>query len=129
MAKAGFIATYHKSGTDAVRCVFCNVKVWQWRKNDNPMKIHKKMSPVCPFILKTDVMNIKARLWEIAPDIDQGEIKIIKIVSKKEEEMEDDKSQWNDIETREKTFHKYDKIKYLVFEGLFIVEKRKPSRT
>ena len=55
LAKAGFVFSPQKEKADAVRCVFCNARIWYWRKNDNPMKIHKTLSPVCPFILKTDV--------------------------------------------------------------------------
>ena len=44
--------------TDAVQCTFCTKIILDWRPEYLPKKVHKDMSPDCPFMKGQDVGNI-----------------------------------------------------------------------
>lgn len=52
MAKNGF---YHQpdhidnGGYDLVRCVFCDIHIYEWQPNDDPNVEHQKANPDCLF--------------------------------------------------------------------------------
>ena len=49
LAKAGFVST---GNDDEVMCKSCNLTYKNWNADDNPMEVHIRLSPACPFISK-----------------------------------------------------------------------------
>jgi hypothetical protein len=51
MAEAGFTYASNSAFPDQVYCSFCNVFLSRWKKSvGNPLYIHQKFSPDCPFL-------------------------------------------------------------------------------
>jgi hypothetical protein len=36
---------------DKVQCLFCRGRLYHWRSGNNPMKLHRKHYPHCPFVI------------------------------------------------------------------------------
>lgn len=51
LAEAGF---HYTGSKDEVLCHLCNMKYSGWKKHDVPTDIHKKVSPNCTFLLKSN---------------------------------------------------------------------------
>ena len=47
LAKAGF---YYTGNHDAVICFCCGLRAYQWKKNDDPVMEHYRLSPRCPHV-------------------------------------------------------------------------------
>jgi baculoviral IAP repeat-containing protein 7/8 len=48
LSRAGF---YYSGESDRVKCAFCQLRVQNWSTCSEPMTVHRRMSPTCPFIL------------------------------------------------------------------------------
>ena len=51
LADAGF---YFRGQNDEVRCYSCDARHSEWRREDNPMEIHRRLSPNCEHLLRRD---------------------------------------------------------------------------
>lgn len=54
-AQAGF---YYSGRGDEVVCFVCMIRVRNWKEADDPMKVHKSMSPSCQFLINKAAVNI-----------------------------------------------------------------------
>lgn len=52
---------------DVVECVFCGVRVFGWKPNDNALEEHKKLSERCPY-LRRGMEGPPSRLNKLPPD-------------------------------------------------------------
>ena len=66
MAEAGFYYTAYKHDicghsyiSDMVECVFCGIKLIDWKIGDGPMTEHLKWAPECRFVKDTIIHNHK----------------------------------------------------------------------
>jgi baculoviral IAP repeat-containing protein 7/8 len=50
MASAGWFAC---NVTDRVICIYCNTICHEWTVNDDPIEVHTRLAPKCPFVLST----------------------------------------------------------------------------
>lgn len=62
LSESGFIYTQIN---DLVRCVFCDVEIHRWQKEDNVMEEHLKFSPMCRFLCHEDVKNVPVNAKEL----------------------------------------------------------------
>ncbi|BEI81336.1 hypothetical protein CcaverHIS002_0204960 [Cutaneotrichosporon cavernicola] len=53
LASAGFICAPSKTSPDGTTCPLCNYEVVEWEEDDDPMTIHKRKEPECPFFTAT----------------------------------------------------------------------------
>lgn len=53
-AKAGF---YYAGSGDELCCYACGLKRSKWTANEDPMEIHKILSPACPFLTNNSAAN------------------------------------------------------------------------
>ena len=51
LAREGFYLEDHTMKRDRVRCVFCEVVLFNWEVGDNIRKEHERNAPRCPFVL------------------------------------------------------------------------------
>ena len=51
LADAGF---YFRGQNDEVRCYSCDARHSEWTREDNPMEIHRRLSPNCEHLLRRD---------------------------------------------------------------------------
>ncbi|KIJ09077.1 hypothetical protein PAXINDRAFT_17833 [Paxillus involutus ATCC 200175] len=55
MARAGFVYTPQVAGDDTVTCLYCNLSLGGWEKDDDPIQEHRsrvsKSGTACPFVL------------------------------------------------------------------------------
>ena len=49
LTQAGF---YYTGNHDAVTCYCCGLQVYRWKKNDDPVMEHYRLSPRCPYVIK-----------------------------------------------------------------------------
>ncbi|GMK57232.1 hypothetical protein CspeluHIS016_0400660 [Cutaneotrichosporon spelunceum] len=49
LARAGFICTPSKVSPDGTTCPLCKYEVVEWEEDDDPLAIHKRKEPDCPF--------------------------------------------------------------------------------
>jgi hypothetical protein len=54
LSNAGF---YFTGRADEVRCYACGVTYKNWTSRDNPVEIHKMLSPSCSHVIVTNVWN------------------------------------------------------------------------
>lgn len=47
MAKAGF---YYMGKQNLARCMFCSTDFGDWQLCDDPITVHKRKSPLCPYL-------------------------------------------------------------------------------
>ncbi|WAR06732.1 BIR7A-like protein [Mya arenaria] len=55
LSKAGF---YHTGLQDEVTCYLCGIKRSEWQESDNPVDIHRTLSPDCAFFEESDEQNV-----------------------------------------------------------------------
>lgn len=55
LAKTGF---YYVGPFDQVKCYFCKVVVWLWKRGDDEVKDHLKWSPCCPLLKRRITTNV-----------------------------------------------------------------------
>ncbi|KAK3091939.1 hypothetical protein FSP39_023847 [Pinctada imbricata] len=60
LTQAGF---YYEGNDDEVVCFSCNVRKRNWNVNDDPMAVHRKLSPNCPFINGTGTQNVPVHTY------------------------------------------------------------------
>ena len=65
LASVGFV--YTGEGT-LVQCFYCGIKYRAWHKGDNPLSVHQKCNPRCPF-LRTLVCKQKLPSKQKAPSL------------------------------------------------------------
>ncbi|BEJ11985.1 hypothetical protein CspHIS471_0204450 [Cutaneotrichosporon sp. HIS471] len=53
LASAGFICAPSKTSPDGTTCPLCKYEVVEWEEDDDPMTIHKRKEPECPFFIAT----------------------------------------------------------------------------
>ncbi|CAF4544527.1 unnamed protein product, partial [Rotaria sp. Silwood2] len=42
---------------DRVICIYCNTICHEWTNNDDPIEVHKRLSPKCPFVISMPLVN------------------------------------------------------------------------
>ncbi|CAF4854486.1 unnamed protein product, partial [Rotaria sp. Silwood2] len=42
---------------DRVICIYCNTIFHEWTNNDDPIEVHKRLSPKCPFVISMPLVN------------------------------------------------------------------------
>ena len=55
LAKAGFVSTHNG---DEVECFSCKLRKQDWCSDDDPIEVHRALSPGCPFLLQNSIMNV-----------------------------------------------------------------------
>ena len=50
LARAGFV---YVGSEDRVQCIRCGLIVYRWEKGDDPLKEHRRLSSLCPFLTNT----------------------------------------------------------------------------
>lgn len=72
LALLGFFHIEHSE--DRVQCVFCDLMLWRWQKNDSVFGEHSRLSPDCPLLRGKRTLNVPIDLDELqkfVPEIDQ----------------------------------------------------------
>ncbi|KAH3803891.1 uncharacterized protein LOC127834472 [Dreissena polymorpha] len=67
LAEAGF---YYASNSDEVICYCCYKRISNWKADDDPMAIHRRISPECRFFTDTATVNVtKERTAQVESEI------------------------------------------------------------
>lgn len=47
---------------DRAKCLYCKIEVQAWKEDQDPLEVHRKMSPNCPFLTEMDRPGVKKPL-------------------------------------------------------------------
>lgn len=58
MAEGGWMV--HDGENDSAQCPHCHMQYSKWKSDDDPLLIHRHLSPLCPFVLSTNPLNSRS---------------------------------------------------------------------
>ncbi|KAI3651455.1 hypothetical protein MP228_003726 [Amoeboaphelidium protococcarum] len=58
LAECGFVYAPTMECHDLCECLYCHIKIGNWKEGDDPLVLHKQKNPQCPFLLEMDGQSV-----------------------------------------------------------------------